>query len=229
MIRYIFSLLVNLVILMHLSYAQDCNPGQLVLHNVTASEAEVYYLQYSGKPFIYENWLNGNIGLVTGEVIKDYNLKVDIYRGEVLYYNKILNKQLVIDQQIIDFIEFNDVQADDYIKNYVSYDEQGKASYELYFVLLSDSISLWCKKDKEVNVNTEFSSSYAKLGTFYQKNKYFIIKNDEFIRFPLRKRKLASYFPLIKKELITYIRKNQYDISRDDHLIKIFEEINRLL
>lgn len=228
MLKYIIVIIFLNLFGLQIANSQNCESNQLNLHKITAREAKMYYLQYDGKPFIYDKWLKGHLTLAGGEVYRDLNIKIDVFKDEVLYFNKSLNKQLVIDKNIIRSVELiGDYKVDKIITHQVG-DSSMHSSYELYFVLLADSISLWCKRIKDINLNTDFSSRYAKLGTFYSKDKYYFVVNGELTRIPLRKGKILSYFPDVKKELSLFIRKNRYDITNEEHLAKVFEQINRL-
>lgn len=198
------------------------------LQQITASAFVPYYLQYDKDPYFYNKWATGSVTLISGEKHDSLKLKYDIHKDELHYYNDQLKKILHVDKEIVKEFTFN-LNDEVYVVGksdlFEDYNEGGGS---FYFVLVDGEISLWCKRYKEINEYTEFSSAYSKLGAFYLKQKYYIVKSEGKIRISLNKRLIAKQFPEKRKEILAFIRENKLNVKNEKHLIKIFTEINAL-
>ncbi len=56
------------------------------------------YPNYTGKPYLYDKFLMGEIELTDGTRISDLGLSYSTYRDELIYYNSSIAAQIVIDK-----------------------------------------------------------------------------------------------------------------------------------
>ncbi len=211
------------------SYAQ-VSDGPRMLQQITAYGYENYYLQYDKSPYLTREWSVADITVLSGEVYKDIRIKYDLYKGHIVYYNAQLKKQLIIDNEIITSIQFkavNDIGKKQLI-NYCTTDTVHRAKCQFYFSLVTDSIALWSKMDKKVNIYTDVSSGYGKLGEYYLRVKYYLVVDDHFIHLPQNRRSFLKLYPENKKELAQFIRKKRLSFKNQEHLIWIIKKLNEL-
>lgn len=199
------------------------------LQQITASAFVPYYLQYDKDPYYYNEWVVGSITLNSGETQNGLKLKYDIHKDELHYYNEQLNKILLIDKDIVEqFTLSMDSEIYTVAKSNL-FNVNNTEGGSFCFILVDGEIELWCKRYKEINEYTEFSSAYSKLGAFYLKQKYYLVKSGAKSKVTLNKRSIAKQFPEYKKEILAFIRNNKLNIKNEKHLIKVFTKINSLI
>lgn len=208
--------------------AQCCGSNQLMIQQITASDYVRYSQQYDSVPFLSNKWSKASLKVTSGEVYYNLNVKVDVFKDNLIYYNEALNKQLIIDKEIIDEIRLmNEAGKQEYlIKNVCSSDSVKKQKCNFYFIHLSDSISIWSLRKKDV---ASYNSTTTKmLGYYYTQVKYYIVINHKLINLPQNKRVLAKMFPNNRRDILTYISKNHLKLKNPSHLVRLFEKINEL-
>jgi hypothetical protein len=228
MSKYFTWILVFVLGLNTISLAQKAEVPTAMLQQLTASGYDNYYLQYDRTPYFAKDWCESDITVTSGEVYENVKIKYDLYKGYIVYYNPILKKQLVIDNEIIESVVFK-LPEQDRVYNLVNYcvnDSLNKPKCRFYFNLVDDSIGLWSAQDKKVNVYTDVSSGYGKLGEYYARIKYYLVVNDEFVSLPKNKRNLLKLYPNSKKELTQFIRKRKLVYKDEVHLMRIIQELN---
>lgn len=208
--------------------AQTCDTVPQMLQQITASPLKLYYVQYDGTPYIYSDWREADILLNGGEVYKNQKVKVDLFLDELVYFNHSLNKQLIVDKEIINKVTFVDdvVSSEIGLTNECERDSNDNCSF--YFIHLEDSISLWSRQIKKVEIYNEPSNGYSKIGKYFLRKKHFYVINNQLHSISISKRSFVKSFPTFRKELLVLIRKNGYSMKRSEDLVEVFKYINQV-
>lgn len=208
--------------------AQCCGSNQLMIQQITASPFVMYSQQYDSVPFLSTKWSKASLKVKSGEVYHELNVKIDIFKDDLIYYNEALHKQLIVDKEIIEEISLeNEAGEQAYlIKNVCNNDSLKKKKCSFYFIHLNDSISVWSSRKKDIaKYNT---ASTNMLGYYYTQVKYFMVINKQLINLPQQKRALAKMFPTNQRDILSYIKKNHLKLKNPSHLVRLFEKINEL-
>ncbi|MGD9994518.1 MAG: hypothetical protein AB7S69_14565 [Salinivirgaceae bacterium] len=208
--------------------AQDNCPDPIRLQPLTGELFQSYFMQYRGNPFYGNDWFNGSVQLVSGEVYDHLKLRYDIYKDALHYYNPKLRRVVLLDKESVSAFWFEQAFPVSHKKviNLVSTDTTRISGF--YFLLVNDSVSLYLKARKLIDTQTSSYPADGKLGVFYEKQECYFQKNQTISKLPLRKRNLLRQFPELSAALRPFIHKNRLKIKTPEHLIQIFEEINRL-
>lgn len=226
MMKYIIILLLCVLAFNNSVKAQCCGTSELMNQQITASLFNIYYSRYEGTPYLDNDWALAKITLLSGEVYENVKVKFDIYKNNYIYYNDLLKKMLVIDNEIISELSMVSREGNQHW-NFVRYcnNEKNCVFYQVHY---TDSISIWTEHKKKIENYNDISRSNSFLGGFYVSSKSLIKINNEFMPLPKTKRALAKLFPSNKKNILAHINKNNLSLKQSEHLAKIFQNINTL-
>ncbi len=212
-------------------FAQCCGTSQKMIQQITASPLKMYYLKNAGSPFYVNQWQDASLTVTSGEIYPDLKVRLDLVKDELVYYNPAIKKQLVIDKESIKEFKLKDIPSgrEILIRNVPKIDSAGKSIKQFYFILVTDSISLWARHIKEEVRNNDVSSLRGIQGYYYEKVKYFAVIHNYLYNVPTQKRRLAKMFPEYKHSIITYIRKQHINLKDDYQMSLLFGKINELV
>lgn len=78
-------------------YAQQTNKTSQTSEKIRGARF-IPYPNYTGKPYLYDKFLMGEIELTDGTRISNLGLSYSTYRDELIYYNSSISAQIVIDK-----------------------------------------------------------------------------------------------------------------------------------
>ncbi len=206
----------------------NCNL-QYYNQRITGNQYSAYYLQYNGSPFINDEWQQGTLTLVSGEVYHNLKMNYDIYRNTLLYYNQNNRRIISIDNSIISscYLRLPNKGIEYHIVKYTKADTI--LSAPLIILLHHDTLSLYMRKRKDVEASSTDKPRDGKYYTFYDRTDYFFDAGNGLIQLPNRKRKFCKLMLPYAPQISGYISKNRLSVKNPEHLVNIFTEINRAL
>ncbi len=94
------------------------------------------YPTYSGFPFLNDSWSPGKIEFASGEIADSLYLRYSSFKDEVVYYNKAITTQIVIDKNSLNGFSFTEKDGRTRVFRKQYYD--GFMKGNRYFEVLSD-------------------------------------------------------------------------------------------
>lgn len=168
----------------------------------------------------YLGWINGDIILKDGSVIKDENLRYNRFLDELLWVRKkdysigIINKDLVAsfilkDAKANEPMVFVNLKKKSWIgvdsgSYYMQELTKGRLSFYLY------------RKAQKVGDNKELSI----------KNEYYIVKNNIFYRVRLSRRSLYKFMDFEKDKMKTIVKENRLNLKDENQFAKALKIYN---
>lgn len=228
--RIYFAILLSLVLT--ISYAQE-----VVLSS--DEHPEMRYLGISGKIFFNEyqqirgsgylsdDWTLGDIIFNNGTVVKNINLKIDIYAHQVLMYHDLLKRILILEKKDINTVVLHENGVDRKFKR-LDIDRLKSYSADGIFVeVLTEGKVTFSKLFFKERI---FLSSPVKpyIYEFLNGKEYRISYNSRNTAISLKKRALYKLFPENKLELKQYIRSSHLKLKKESDFSKAVSYINEL-
>jgi len=105
-------------------------------HEKIKGTRQLPYAAYMGFPFLNNNWAPGKIEFADGEIADSLYLRYSSFKDELIYYNKHIPAQIVIDKESLKGFSFVDDAGKTRIFREQYYD--GYMKGERYFEVLSD-------------------------------------------------------------------------------------------
>jgi len=128
-----------LILLLAYSFAQTVCSQEIVNKNWDSGKIKgvryVPYPSYQGMAFLSNTWLPGKIEFANGEIADSLFLRYSSFKDELIYYNKALSAQIVIDKASLNGFTFTDEVGKTRIFREYYYDDFKKSNR--YFEVLS--------------------------------------------------------------------------------------------
>lgn len=185
---------------------------------------------YKGFPFLSNTWVPGKIEFSDGEIADSLYLRYSSYKDEVVYYNKAITSQIVIDKASLKGFSFTDTDGTIRVFRKIFYD--GFLKGDRYFEVLSEGetdllafrkVSLnetSPYKDKnEILKNMIYDSAYQFY--FYSPEKGFTSVRLNWISL------IAKFDKLSQKPIKKLLRKNRIKISGEKSFIHAWKVIEK--
>lgn len=182
----------------------------------------IAYPTYTGFPFLNDVWVLGQVEFNNGEIADSLYLRYSAFKDDLLYYNKTLTSQIVIDKASIRGFSFTETDGNKRIFRKQYYD--GYMKGDRYFEVLSKGETDLLVFRKRILTNTtpykdeqqilkdqEYTNSYQYY--FYAPGKGYTLVRPNLNAF------LDDFNELDQKPVKKIIRKNRVRISDEASLI----------
>ena len=229
MANRIISVIILVVGLLHIPTlkAQDKLPDNWNAEKIRGTRL-VPYPAAEGNPYLTEKFLNGAIEFNDGEKIQDVGLRYSCYRDELVYFNKAISTQIVMDKISLKAFSFVDENGMPRVFCKQFYD--GFMSGFRFFEVLSEgepSLLVYRKVGLLV-CDVYLDDSGKQKNMSYQKDySYFFYSPDKgytFVR--INKSSLLSKFGKTDQILVKKIlRKNRVTISDENSFVRAWNLI----
>jgi hypothetical protein len=177
------------------------------------------YPNYTGKPYLYDKFIFGEIELTDGTKINNIGLSYSTYRDELIYYNIDISAQIVIDKLSLKGFSLKEANGKQRIfrrmqSNSFSHEER------YYELLCEGKVSLLTYR----KVNLEpCDTYYSKSGLAYQPAYIYYLYSSEkgFSALNPSRNSLLSKFNKANQKLVKkLLRKNGVFITDESSFIK---------
>jgi hypothetical protein len=184
------------------------------------------YQQIKGSAFLFDDWTKSDIVFKNGTIVKDVNLKIDVYMHQVVIYHDLLKRLIQLDKNEVVSFTFNDNGRERKFKKLDENKSKATATDGIFVeILVEGKVSVYKVFYKE----RIFMSTPVKpyIYEFSQGNEYRLNVDNNDIRISLGKKSLYKLFPEHKPELKEYIRKSHLKLKKEVDFAKAAEFINQ--
>lgn len=207
--------------------AQDAVPRNWNLAKIKGTRL-LPYTYAAGRPYLYTNFLSGEIELADGSKIGDLKLIYSSYRDELIYYNSEISAQIVIDKGTLNGFSLTDEQGIKRIFRLLYYGgyEPGMRFFE---ILTDGQIKLLAYRKVTLDVCVPYNDMSGKLNNMnYQEAYSFYLyhpeKGYELIR--INKNSLLSKFSQPdQKQIKILLRKNGIKLKGEKSFVQAWKLI----
>lgn len=215
-IKYILLFLLTWCFV-HLNYAQN------TVKNWDAQkirgERQFSYPPYNGFPYLNEAWCLGKIEFTSGEVTDSIYVKYSSYKDEVIYYNKNVSSQIIIDKVTLKGFEFTDQDGLKHVFRKQHFDLSMKG-YRYFEVLYDGKISILAYRKVILDTTSPYHDKNGILKNMAYKLQYqyyFYSPEKGYTNVKLNKSRFLSKFEKpAQKPVKKILRKNRIRIE-DEH------------
>lgn len=182
------------------------------------------YANFSGKPYLYDKFLKGEIELTNGTKITNLGLSYSTYRDELIYYNSAVSAQIIIDKLSLNGFSISETngRVRYFCRQLCSEYMHG----ECYFEILSEGkISLLVYR--KVNLET-CNTYYSKTGLAYEPAYSFFLYSPKqgYMPVNLSRNSLVSKFSKPNQKIVRkLLRKNGVVIEDEESFINAWNLI----
>ena len=190
----------------------------------------VPYPSYMGMAFMSNTWLPGKVEFTSGEIADSLFLRYSSFKDEIVYYNKLLSAQIVIDKASLNGFTFIDelgkkrIFTKKYYDGFISGDRyfevlsHGETDLLAYRNVILTSTMLYTDEDKIVK-NMDYEKNYAY---------YFYSLGHGYTSVRMNRTALLTKFDkTLKKPIKRLLRKNRIKVSGEDSFTDAWKVIEK--
>jgi hypothetical protein len=204
-------------------YAQQTNKTGQASEKIRGARF-IPYPNYTGKPYLYDKFLMGEIELTDGTKISNLGLSYSTYRDELIYYNSSISAQVVIDK--ISLNGFTIKEPNGNIRHFIrQYCGEYMHDHSYFELLSKGKISLLAYRKVNLETcNTYYSKSGMAYGPAYS---YFLYAKEKgYTPVNLTKNSLLSKFSKPNQKIVRkLLRKNGIVIADESGFIEAWNLI----
>jgi hypothetical protein len=188
------------------------------------------YAAYQGFPFLSNNWMSGKVEFADGESADGLNLRYSTFKDELIYYNKNISAQIVIDKASLSSFSLHGADGKTQIFRKQFYD--GYMKGDRYFEVLSAGepdllvyrkVSLQTtsayKDQRGVLTNLEYANDYQFY--FYSHEKGYTSVKPNWLSL------IAKFAKTDQKPIKRLLRKNKIRISNEESFVRAWKVIEK--
>ena len=188
------------------------------------------YSIYSGSPYLTDIWVSGKIEFTNGEIADSLFLRYSSFKDELIYYNKAITSQIVIEKASINGFTFTDKDGNTRIFRKQYYD--GLIKGEHFFEVLSKGENDLLVIRKVILTSTPPYHDVSGLlkNMAYETSYQFYFYSPEKVYSAVRLNRnafLAEFNESDQKSIKKLLRKNKVQIINEQSLIQAWKIIER--
>lgn len=198
---------------------------------VMTTNMDELYEGIKGTPYLFDTWREGNIILKDSSLIRDINIKYNVYTDDVFYLNSTSGDSLIIDRYRIDAFEIKgDSPADLLLFRDIRLKPGSKDKSTFARVLYNGETKLLIKYIK-VFIKADYKGAYTagrKYDEYTDNSQYYIMKNNELNRIKLNKKAIIKVLADRENEVKSFIDKKGADPGNENDVINLLEYYDSL-
>lgn len=199
--------------------------GQFLKDGLGRPIKENKYINVDGSPYLFDNWLKGDVKSNDGITDKSNELKYDVVEDRILFKG-----EQGVEMDFVDLIVSFTLFSDEGKRNFRRFADITEYQGIPFFEVLNEGekLILLKKAIRSVMYNKAYGSATT-TKSFSQTIKYYLLKNDgSYVR--IKKEKGAIMAALADKaaEMELYLKTNKTDFRKEEDLGKLFTYYNTL-
>lgn len=224
----------TLLIFMAWSFTQTVCAQETMNPNWTAEKIRgvrfLPYRSYDGSPFLNDSWRLGNIEFADGEIADSLFLKYSSFMDELVYFNKGISTQIVIDKASLNGFSFvaEDGRTCVYRKQYFDGYMEGDRFFE---VLSKGNPDLLVYRKVDLRTSSAYYDEGGVLKNMtydsaYQYYFYSPVKGYAYVRIN-QGGFLAKFDKASQKQIKKLLRKNKIKITGEESFINAWKVVEK--
>lgn len=201
---------------------------ELRYHELKGEVSFAEYKQVKGSPFLFEDWMQGDIFLDNGKEINNVMIRLDVFAHRILVYHENLKRVVLIEKQHANEFILQVGSEEKRYRKLFNVNSKAKVLDGCYFEVLSEGeISLFKLNFLDLYTINDPGSIFIE--EFYEQKNYIVFVNNEYRQIRLRKNYFYHNYPQYKDQLRKYIRKNKLKVGTEKDFVKAVNYLNEIL
>ena len=212
MIKYYFTLLISIFFIQS-AYSQAIARDLQGNNSFDIRENT----DVDGSPYLFEDWVKGDLIDINGNKIEDVMLNYD---GEKSRFVSKQEGNKVLELNIWNYRAV-ELMVEGKLDTYVNITNKGEAAY-CKVIYESDYVA--CYQKFSATKKRSSNSGYGQVKSMYKysnKNETFLYYNDELIKIKRKEKDISKL--LKRKDLKSYTKENKLNLNKDKDLAKLLE------
>ncbi len=190
------------------------------------------YEGVKGNPYLFNEWKPGNIYLSDNKLIKNVNIKYDIYADNLFYLNSSSGDSLIINRAMIDKFEIIDeAPGEIYVMEKMSLKPE-KSDKDKFVRILYSGKSKFILRYVKMLIKATYKGPYP-TGNRYDefcdsKQYYFLSDEGTITKVKLNKKSVIKLLSDKEKEIKAFVNEQGLAMDNERNVAKVFEYYDSL-
>ncbi len=186
------------------------------------------YRQVKGSPYLYDDWMIGDIFLDNGKEIKNVMIKFDVFVHRVLVYHEYLKRVVLIEKQHTSEFILRVGEDEKKYRKIMNVNSKSKVLDGCYFEVLSEGeISLFKMNYRDIYPINNANAIYIE--EFSNEEAYMVYVNNDYKQIRLSKSYFFHNYPEYKDQIRKFIRKNKLKVRKEKDFVKAINYLNEIM
>lgn len=179
--------------------------------------------EIKGSPYLFDEWLVGEIKTKLGSVYPNVKIKYAPYTDQLFFLSDDGDERAIAREKV-HYFQFNDEDGKGYLFEHIPY--QGY----LLRLTKSEDLVLYKKIEKTLKAAPENNGYNASTGKdeFIESNQYYILSNT-IVEPVSNKNDFIKLFPEKKSDILNFIKKNKVKFKKDERMIDLVKFTQSLI
>lgn len=191
--------------------------------------------RFSNSQYYFDNWMTGNVTLISGDIVKNQKIQYNAYMDEVFWLHPAIYRHVMLDKLLLSgFTVINDDSGNIIeFKRIKTVNETGREQDIFARLLYENSISLYSRRvfrESGSIKTTRLDNRLVSRISLMSDHKYFLVLEDAtVIPVSRNRRSLYNAFPGKRIEIRSTLRRNRNRIRNEADLIEAVGLINNII
>ncbi len=185
-----------------------------------------------GTPYLFNEWKPGNIYLKDNKLIKNVNVKYNIYTDDLLYLNSSSGDSLIIDRSMIEKFEIMDNSSGNLILMEEMNIKPEKNDNAAFVRIIYDGRSKLILKYSKIFIKANYKGPYAtgnKYDEYTDKWQYYLITGENTItRIKLCKKSVIKVLSVKESKIKAFVNGQDLSLDNENDVIRVLEYYDSL-
>ena len=185
-----------------------------------------------GTPYLFNEWKPGNVYLRDNKLIKNVNIKYNIYTDDLLYLNSTSGDSLIIDRTMIWKFEIIDDTAGHIVVMEEVNIKPEKDDNAMFARILYNGRSKLILKHSKIFIRADYKGAYAtgnKYDEYIDKRQYYLITDENNIhKIKLNKKSVIKLLPDKETKIKAFISSHRMAMDNENDIIRVLEYYDSL-
>jgi hypothetical protein len=198
---------------------------------VMTTNMDELYEGIKGTPYMFNSWKQGNIFLKDSSLIKDINIKYNIFTDDVLYINSTSGDSLIINRFLIDAFEIQGDAPDDMLLFRDLRLKSGNSSRSTFARVLYNGETKLLIKYIKVFIKADYKGAYTagrRYDEYTDNSQYYIMKNNELNKIKLNKKSITKVLADRESDIRSFIDREGTVLDNENDVIELLEYYDSL-
>lgn len=200
---------------------------------VFTTNMDELYEGVRGTPYLFNKWKRGNVYLNNNTLIKNVNIKYNIYTDDLLYLNSSSGDSLIIDRSKIYKFEIIDKLSDDIILIEEMQTKPGKPDKKTFVRVIYDGKSKFILKYIKSFIRANYKGAYAsgnKYDEYTDDQQYFIfIDENNPAKIKLNKKSFIKTLSAKEDKVKAFISMHNLTLKNENEVVELLEYYDSLV
>jgi hypothetical protein len=192
------------------------------------STADIAANEVAGNPYLFKDWSNGTVRFSSGREIKQFKLKFDVFKNQLLL--QFEGSTFAAESKVQEFVLLPKSKTKDSLVFRKGFPASEKTNDHTFFqILFKDKVQLLRLFSRNIIEDRTLVTTGKHNKRLEEAETFYLFQNNQLIVLPARSNDLAAVFPEKKTELAAFIDTQNLRMRSAEDFLAVVKKYNELI